>query len=88
MASLARRIPSADRNSVTTTSAPNDLHSRRNGDSETPAIGARYSGTVFATRNGKRHSGQPNGRRKIVQHQELTQLAGPHSFARRHNLHP
>jgi len=52
MASLARRIPSADKNSVTTTSAPNDRHSRLKGDSETPAIGARYSGTVFAVANG------------------------------------
>jgi len=41
VASFSRRIPSAERNSVTTTSAPNRRHNRRNGDSDTPAIGAR-----------------------------------------------
>jgi hypothetical protein len=41
VASFSRRIPSAERNSVTTTSAPCAAHSRRKGDSETPAIGAR-----------------------------------------------
>jgi hypothetical protein len=41
VASFSRRMPSAERNSVTTTSAPCARQSRRNGDSETPAIGAR-----------------------------------------------
>ncbi|PYO15115.1 MAG: hypothetical protein DMD31_07095 [Gemmatimonadetes bacterium] len=40
-------------NSDTTTSAPNRRHSSRNGDSETPDIGARKSGTSCATRYGK-----------------------------------
>jgi hypothetical protein len=53
VAAFSRRIPSADRNSVTTTSAPCARHRRRNGDSDTPAMGARYSGTSAATANGK-----------------------------------
>jgi hypothetical protein len=44
VAGFSRRIPSADRNSVTTTSAPCARHRRRNGDSDTPAMGARTSG--------------------------------------------
>ena len=54
VASFYRRIPSADRNSVTTTSAPKRRQRRRKGDSETPAIGARYSGTWAEIGNGKR----------------------------------
>jgi len=41
VAAFSRLMPSADRNSVTTTSAPKRRHSLLNGDSETPAIGAR-----------------------------------------------
>ena len=41
VAAFSRRIPSADRNSVTTTSAPKRRQRRRNGDSDTPAMGAR-----------------------------------------------
>ena len=48
VASFSRRIPSAERNSVTTTSAPCARQRRRNGDSETPAMGARISGTACA----------------------------------------
>ena len=54
VASFSRRMPSADRNSVTTTSAPKRRHRRRNGDSETPAMGARYSGTLAPIGNGNR----------------------------------
>ena len=54
VASFSRRMPSADRNSVTTTSAPKRRQRRRNGDSDTPAIGARYSGTSASSGNGKR----------------------------------
>src|SRR5438034_2602980 len=51
--SMPRATPTAEMNSDTTTSAPNRRHSSRNGDSETPDIGARKSGTSCATRYGK-----------------------------------
>jgi hypothetical protein len=41
VAGFSRLIPSAERNSVTTTSAPKRRQIRLNGDSDTPAIGAR-----------------------------------------------
>src|SRR5437899_1707245 len=53
MCSMPRATPTAEMNSDTTTSAPNRRHSSRNGDSETPDIGARKSGTSCATRYGK-----------------------------------
>src|SRR5437879_5315603 len=49
---IPRDTPTAEMNSDTTTSAPKRRHSSRNGDSDTPAIGARKSGTSHATRYG------------------------------------
>src|SRR5215472_5434112 len=80
VASFSRRIPSADRNSVTTTSAPKLRHRRRNGDSDTPAIGAKKRGTRDPTWYGKVIWLNLNGRRKSVQRKDLTQLASFHSF--------
>src|SRR3989442_15128360 len=51
-AAIPRDTPTAEMNSDTTTSAPKRRHSRRKGDSDTPAIGARKSGTSDATRYG------------------------------------
>src|SRR3989441_8718688 len=42
--SSPRATPTAEMNSDTTTSAPKRRHSNRNGDSDTPAMGARKSG--------------------------------------------
>ena len=75
VASFSRRIPSAERNSVTTTSAPKRRQSRRNGDSDTPAIGARKSGTSWATGYGKAGMIRKLHRiGKCLQHQDLTHL--------------
>src|SRR5437879_13885001 len=51
-AAIPRDTPTAEMNSDTTTSAPKRRHSSRKGDSDTPAIGARKSGTSDATRYG------------------------------------
>src|SRR5712691_1829507 len=50
--SIPSEMPTAEMNSDTTTSAPKRRHSCRNGDSDTPAIGARKSGKSRAMRYG------------------------------------
>src|SRR2546425_1052403 len=49
---MPRATPTAEMNSDTTTSAPARRHSSRNGDSDTPAMGARNRGTSCAVAYG------------------------------------
>src|SRR6266576_2606425 len=51
--SRPRATPTAEMNSDTTTSAPKRRHSSRNGDSDTPDMGARNSGNACPVRYGK-----------------------------------
>src|SRR5574341_2258015 len=49
---IPSEMPTEEMNSDTTTSAPNRRAICRNGDSDTPAIGARKSGTAWSTAYG------------------------------------
>src|SRR5258707_10607142 len=50
--SMPSQMPTDEMNSDTTTSAPKRRHTCRNGDSDTPAMGARKSGTWWSVRYG------------------------------------